>query len=551
MPRFVSCAAWLILALGFALFPTQEPVKRSDAELKAMAKIQQLGGLAMELAQNDSRLDVSYQQVDKFNEDSLSLLKDMKDLAHLNLRGLNVTDRGLTNLKGLTSLTRLHLELTKISDKGLENIKDLANLEYLNLYGTAITDAGLVHLRGLKKLKNLYLWQTKVTDTGVAELKKALPHLEIVRGLDLDKPKTEQLSTEKKPQKKPEPKAEAKPPEQVDDVVKVEMQKQKIPGLSLIVLKDGKIVKAEGYGLANVELSVPATPKTVYQSGSMGKQFVATLVMMLVEESKLKLEDKIGKYLPGSPETWKDITIRHLLTHTSGVKNYGPLHLNFRKDYSDDQLVQIAAKLPLDFPPGEKWSYSNTGYVLLGIIINNATGKFYGDLLKEKIFGPLGMETARIISEADVIPNRAAGYRLVAGNLKNQEYVSPSLNRTADGSLYFTVLDLAKWDAALYTEKLLKRATLEQMWTPVKLNNGKTHPYGFGWALGNSGGKRFVRHGGAWQGFVTFIVRHLDDKVTVAVLANRAGANPGAIADRVARFYLPSSEAKAQAKPTS
>ena len=544
MPKFVLFTALSILASGFALLVAQEPAKHSEAELKAMAKIQQLGGLAIELAQNDSRLDVSYQQVDKFNEDSLSLLKDMKDIAHLNLRGLNVTDRGLTNLKGLTSLSRLHLELTKISDKGLENVKDLTNLEYLNLYGTGITDAGLVHLHGLKKLKNLYLWQTKVTDAGVMELKRALPQLEAVRGLDLDKPKTEQTRAEKKPETKPA----AKPPPQLDDVVKAEMQKQKIPGLSLVVLKDGQIVKAEGYGLANVELSVPVTAKTVFQSGSMGKQFTATLVMMLVEDGKLKLEDKLGKYLPGSPDAWKDITIRHLLTHTSGVKNYGPLQLNFRKDYTDDELVQLAGKLPLDFPPGEKWNYSNTGYVLLGIIIKNATGKFYGDLLKERIFGLLGMETARIISEADVIPNRAAGYRVVAGNLRNQEYVSPSLNRTADGSLYFTVLDLAKWDAALYTEKLLKKSSLEQMWTPVKLNNGKTHPYGFGWALGNSGGKRFVNHGGAWQGFVTYIVRHLDDKVTVAVLANRAGGNPGAIANQVARFYLPASEAKAQAK---
>jgi CubicO group peptidase (beta-lactamase class C family) len=538
-----------------AVLPTsaQDQSKHSDAELKAMAKLQQLGGLAIDIAQNDSRLDISYQHVEKFSEDSLRLLGDMKNVAHLNLRGLPVTDTGLANLRGLTGLIRLHLELTKISDNGLANIEALTNLEYLNLYGTGITDAGLVHLEPLKKLKNLYLWQTKVTDAGVARLKKVLPQVDIVRGLDLQvatvSPKAESKppakpAESKKAEKKPEPSSS-----QIDELVNAEIKKQKIPGASLVILKDGKIVKAQGYGLANVELNVPATEKTVYQSGSMGKQFTATLIMMLVGEGKLKLDDKIATYLPGAPETWKNITLRHLLTHTSGIKNYGPLHLNFRKDYSDDELVQIAAKLPLDFQPGDKWSYSNTGYVLLGIIINKATDRFYGDLLAERIFGPLGMETARIITEADIVPNRAAGYEMSAGKLRNQQYVSPSLNRTADGSLYFTVLDLAKWDAALYTEKLLKKASLDQMWTPVRLNNGKTHPYGFGWALGGTPEHRTVAHGGAWQGFVTYISRQIDDKFTVAILVNRAGANPGAIVRQVTDLYFPRTVASQSAKP--
>jgi CubicO group peptidase (beta-lactamase class C family) len=335
----------------------------------------------------------------------------------------------------------------------------------------------------------------------------------------------------------------------VDEVVRAEMQKQKIPGVSIVVLKEGKIEKAAGYGLANVELNVPATANTIYQSGSVGKQFTATLAMMLVEESKLKLEDHITQYLPGAPESWKDITVYHLLTHTSGIKNYGPFALNFRKDYSDNELIQLTGKLPLDFPPGEKWNYSNTGYVMLGILITNVSHKFYGDVLKEKIFGPLAMETARIISEEDIVPNRAAGYRLVKGKLKNQEYVSPSLNRTADGSLYLTVLDFAKWDGALYGERLLKRTSLEQMWTPVKLNNGTTRPYGFGWAIGDKDGKRIVEHGGAWQGFVTYIIRYLDARLTVVVLTNLARANPGTIAKKVAGLYLPAQEEKHEAKP--
>ena len=198
MHKIVSLGTLWMLACGLLLAPAQEKSARPEAEQKALAKIQQLGGLALELAQNDPHLEVSYQQRDgKFSEECLVPLKDLKGLVHLNLRGQDVTDAHLTHLKDLTSLTRLHLERTKITDKGLENLKGLVNLEYLNLYGTSVSDAGLVQLEGMKKLKDLYLWQTKVTDAGVAKLKKALPKLEIVRGIDLDKPPEA---------KKPEPK---------------------------------------------------------------------------------------------------------------------------------------------------------------------------------------------------------------------------------------------------------------------------------------------------------------------------------------------------------
>jgi CubicO group peptidase (beta-lactamase class C family) len=327
--------------------------------------------------------------------------------------------------------------------------------------------------------------------------------------------------------------------DKIDDWVKSEMEKQKIPGLSLAIVKNGEIVKAAGYGMANLEHNVAARPETVYQSGSVGKQFTATLVMMLVEEGKMNLDDHISKYIADAPAIWKDITIRHLLTHTSGISNglYG--QINMRQNYTEDELVKKIASIPLDFQPGEKWNYSNPGYVMLGILVHKATGKFYGDLLQEKIFKPLGMNTARIINESDIIPNRAAGYRLVRGELKNQEWVSPALNTTADGSLYFTVLDMARWDAALYTEKLLKKSSLDLMYTPVKLNSGKTHNYGFGWAFSDVNGRRLIEHGGAWQGFTTHIARYVDDRLTVIVLTNRAGANPGRIAHEVAGLYSP------------
>jgi CubicO group peptidase (beta-lactamase class C family) len=325
--------------------------------------------------------------------------------------------------------------------------------------------------------------------------------------------------------------------DKVDDYVRAEMREQKIPGLSIAVVQDGKVVKAQGYGLANVELNVAATPETIYQSGSIGKQFTATLVMMLIEEGKMSLEDPISKYIPEAPASWRDITLHRLLTHTSGISNGLYAKINLRQDYTEDEMIQQIAALPLDFQPGEKWSYSNPGYVTLGILIHKATGKFYGDLLREKIFTPLGMTTARIIDEADIIPNRAAGYRLVDGQLKNQEWVSPVLNTTADGAIYLTVLDMAKWDAALYSEKLLKRASLDLMWTPVKLNGGETETYGFGWQIDEFRGHRLIQHGGAWQGFTAQISRYVDDKLTVIVMTNLAGARPGKIERGIAALY--------------
>jgi CubicO group peptidase (beta-lactamase class C family) len=226
----------------------------------------------------------------------------------------------------------------------------------------------------------------------------------------------------------------------VDSVVEAQQKAQKIPGVSLAVCRDGKIIKASGYGLANVELGVPVTPETIFQTGSVGKQFTAMAVMMLVEEGKLQLDDRMTKYIPEPPSSWQDVTIRQLLTHTSGIADYGGEEgtmgkgvINFRRDYTEGELIQAFAKMPMDFPPGQNWSYSNTGYVLLGIIIHRVTGEFYGDFLQERIFRPLGMTSTRIISEADIVPHRSSGYRLVNGELKNQEWVSPTLNTTADG----------------------------------------------------------------------------------------------------------------------
>jgi CubicO group peptidase (beta-lactamase class C family) len=325
----------------------------------------------------------------------------------------------------------------------------------------------------------------------------------------------------------------------VTEYVKAEMQRQHIPGLSLLVVKAGKIIRAQGFGLANVELQVPVKPETIFQSGSVGKQFTATAVMMLVEEGKIGLDDPLTKFFPDAPAAWKDVTVRELLSHTGGFGDY-PKTFDFRKDWTEDEELKLIENIPLAYPPGTKWDYSNFGYVTLGILLHRVTGEFYGDFLQQRIFQPLGMSSTRIISEADIIPDRSAGYRLVKGQLKNQEWVSPVVNTTADGSLYFSISDLAKWDAALYTEKLLKRSSLDLMWTPVKLKDGQPNKdnYGFAWFINQRKGHRCIHHDGSWQGFETAIDRYVDDQLTVVALANLADSKPGEITQHVAEMYL-------------
>jgi CubicO group peptidase (beta-lactamase class C family) len=326
--------------------------------------------------------------------------------------------------------------------------------------------------------------------------------------------------------------------DRVSDFVNAYLKRKQVPGCALMIRHNGKVVLAAGYGFANLEHKVPVTPQTVFQSGSVGKQFTAMAVMLLVEEQKLALDEPISKHLP-VPASWSGITVRHLLTHTSGLGDY-PEKFSLQQDYTEDDLFNMIKTQPLGFTPGEKSSYSNLGYVTLGILIHKVSGEFYGDLLQKRVFAPLGMSHTRVISEADIIPNRAAGYRLKDGTLKNQEWVAPRLNTTADGSLYFTIEDIAKWDEALEKRKILSQASFEQMWRPVRLNDGSAAPYGFGWHIWKTdSGHRLVEHGGAWQGFAAYIGRYPDDRLCVAVLCNRAGARAGYIPKRVAGFYVP------------
>jgi D-alanyl-D-alanine carboxypeptidase len=319
------------------------------------------------------------------------------------------------------------------------------------------------------------------------------------------------------------------------------MQQRHIPGVSVAVVKDGKVVLAKGYGQANVELAVPATENTAYQLASVTKQFTATGIMMLVEEGKLTLDDKLPKFFDNLPAAWSNVTVRHLLNHTSGIKSYTNLpnfRLTLRKDFTKDEIIKMAADAPVEFAPGEKWQYNNTGYYLLGMIIEKVSGKEYGAFLHERIFQPLGMTATRVNDLRAIIPNRSTGYAWQNGKLLNGEYVSPTQPFSA-GALISTVLDLGKWDAALYTEKLLKRATLEQMWTPTKLNDGKEHPYGFGWGVATQRKHKRISHGGGINGFSTEISRFVDDKLTVIVLTNAEQGGASQLAIGIAAVYLP------------
>lgn len=335
--------------------------------------------------------------------------------------------------------------------------------------------------------------------------------------------------------------------DKVDDFIKAEMQKQRIPGMSLAVVKEGKIIKAQGYGLANVEHNIPAKPETVYKIASVSKQFLATGIMLLAQEGKLRVDDKVNQYLDGTPDTWKNITIRHFLTHTSGVVREAPGFDPF-KIQNDFDVIKTAFASPMQFTTGEKYQYCNVGYFSLAEIIHRLSGKGWDEFLQERVFAPSGMTATRTTTSSAVIPNRADGYDWNKDTMQNaQEYFAlrPS------GAFISTVLDLAKWDAMLYTDKILTAATREQMWTPMTLNNGTTSPYGFGWELQSLGNHKLVGHGGSLPGFRAYFTRFVDDKLSIIVLTNSGNANPQAVVKGVAALYFPDLATTAKAASTN
>lgn len=324
----------------------------------------------------------------------------------------------------------------------------------------------------------------------------------------------------------------------VDSLVRSEMETHKIAGLALMVEKDGKPIKTSCRGVANLEWNTPVATDTVFEIGSVTKQFTAACILMLAEEGKLSVDDKISNYLKDTPPAWTNITIRHLLTHTSGIKNYTVLDgFELSRHMTQAQFIEKIGSYPLDFQPGESWSYCNSGYNLLGFIVENASGKSYWEFLQERIFDPLQMTKTTSRVPTIIVPHRAAGYELHDGERVNRDYNLTDL--FSAGAIVSTITDMAKWNAALDGDKLLNAASKQLWWTPTKLNGGKNKDYGFAWEVDALDGHKRTGHGGATSGFSATIQRFPDDHLAILILSNvdETGTATG-LAKKIARLYF-------------
>lgn len=328
----------------------------------------------------------------------------------------------------------------------------------------------------------------------------------------------------------------------VDDYVRAQLGARHLPGVSLAVVQDGKIVKAAGYGLASLELNAPASERTVYEIGSISKQFAADAVLLLAEDGKLSLDDPLSKYLLKTPPAWSAITLRHVLTHTAGLPDFdtGNIGFSYRREYTEAEFVDLLAAHPLDFTPGERWNYTN-GFPLLGIVVERASGMPYVEFVRTRIFEPLGLSSARFKSNTDVVPNRADGYLFTDGAYRHGEALRPALI-APNGGVMIDVLDFAAWDIAITSGRLLSAASLSAMTTPVRLSNGRTVGHGLGWFMDQFNGHRFGAHWGTTvTGHSSVIRRYVNDHVTVIMLANLddGGFGIDAMSKRIADMYLP------------
>ena len=310
----------------------------------------------------------------------------------------------------------------------------------------------------------------------------------------------------------------------------------------MIVVRNGEVVLRKGYGLANVELGVPIEPGMVFRLGSVTKQFTAAAVLLLEQDGKLSTEDLIEKHLPGYPVHGHKITIAHLLSHTSGIFNYtsipGYMPQKVRRDLSTEELVDVFKVQPMDFAPGERWNYSNSGYVLLGAIIEKVSGREYSEFIQERIFDRLGMKSSHYGGH-QLIPGRVAGYGWDGSGYVNAPYLSMTQPHAA-GSLLSTVDDLARWDQALQGHELLTEKSYRKMTARFVLNDGEPAGYGFGFALGSLKGHQTVGHGGGIFGFSTYAMRIPDANAYLAILTNRTGQtpSPGFAANTIAAHLI-------------
>lgn len=294
------------------------------------------------------------------------------------------------------------------------------------------------------------------------------------------------------------------------------------PGVAVLVKKQGNVIFRKGYGLADMELGIPVEPDMVFRLGSITKQFTAVAILILAEQGKLSLQDEITKFLPDYPTRGKTITVEHLLTHTSGIKSYTDLPEwlpLMRKDMTVKEIIDVFKDKPMEFSPGERWKYCNSGYILLGAIIEKVSSETYEAFLQKHIFDPLGMKHSYYGRASSIIPRRIPGYSKGAAGFENAPYLSMT-QPYAGGSLLSSVDDLAVWDEALLSGKLIKRETLERAFTPYKLKDGTDTGYGYGWFISNYEGHRIIEHGGGIMGFTTYSLLLPEDQTFIALLTN-------------------------------
>lgn len=312
-----------------------------------------------------------------------------------------------------------------------------------------------------------------------------------------------------------------KPLTVIFDSIMLKEFKPNEPGASVIVVRRGQILYKKGFGAGDMELNVPVNADMIFRIGSITKQFTAVAIMQLASQGKLSLQDDIKKYIPDYAVKEK-ITIEHLLHHTSGIKSYTNVDSfwgKMRTDLVPREIIRLTEKDTLEFKPGTKWNYNNTGYVMLGYIIEKVTGKTYEEYVQQNLFTPAGMTNSYYGNESRVIKNRARGYKKDGKNYANSDYISMTLPYAA-GSLLSTVEDLWKWNKALYSYKLIKKEWVDKAITPYKLPDGKSTNYGYGLAIGTVQGSKSIEHGGGIPGFLTNAVYLPAEDVFVAAFSN-------------------------------
>lgn len=321
------------------------------------------------------------------------------------------------------------------------------------------------------------------------------------------------------------------------------MKKREIPGLVITVIQNGKATKKSAYGYANLEWNIKTTKETAFEIGSTTKQFTASAIMLLVQDGKLSLDDLISKHLKNTPEHWSNITVRQLLNHTSGIKSYTSMNngrgFELTERLTQEQFIKLISAQPLVNQPGDAWKYCNSAYNLLGYIIENVSGKTYYEFLGERIFNPLGMTASTNREPSILIPYRAAGYE----KNRQRQRVNRDYDLTdiwAAGAIVSTMGDMAKWDAALNTDKILSASSKKEMWTITRLNDGTTKNYGLGWYVDTLDGHKNIGHSGSTSGFSASFQRFPDNKLTIILFCNSGESGVAtALAKKIATFYLP------------